>query len=238
MPLRVERRDRVLVLTLDDPPKRNALGLEMVDQIVDTVVAASVDESVGALVVTGAPPAFCSGADRSNLDELHADRGGNPGDVRSIYEGFLTIRDCPVPTVAAVNGAAVGAGFNLVMCCDVILAGESAVLAPGFTKIGIHPGGGHTWMLERAVGPHNAAAIALFGETVDGTRAAELGLAWRCVPDATLLDEALVLATRVSELDRDLAVAIKASLREMPWQVDFAAAVTTELDRQKRSFGG
>ncbi len=238
MALRVERHDRVLQLTLDDPPKRNALGLEMVHQMVDAVAAAEADDSVGALVVTGTPPAFCSGADRSNLDELHTDRGGNPGAVQDIYDGFLSVRDCSLPTVAAVNGFAVGAGFNLAMCCDVILAGESARFAPGFTKIGIHPGGGHTWMLERAVGPQNAAAIALFGESVEGPRAAEIGLAWRCVPDDALLDEALALANRASALPRDLAIAIKASLREMPWQSNFAAAVTTELDRQKRSFGG
>jgi enoyl-CoA hydratase len=237
MPLRVERHDRVLVLTLDDPAKRNALGLEMVDQIVEAVTAANTDESVGALVLTGAPPAFCSGADRSNLDELHTNRGGDPGSVRNIYEGFLSVRDSPLPTVAAVNGYAVGAGFNLAMCCDTILAGESARFAPGFGKIGIHPGGGHTWMLERAVGPHNAAAIALFGEILEGPRAAELGLAWRCVADDALLGEAIALATRVSELSRELAIAIKASLREMPWQPNFQAAVTTELDRQKRSFG-
>lgn len=238
MPLRVETRDRVALLTLDDPPKRNALGHEMVEQIVTAVRDAEADEGVGALVVTGASPAFCSGADRSNLAQLHIDQGGNPSEVRGIYDGFLSVRECPLPTVAAVNGPAVGAGFNLAMCCDVILAGESARFAPGFTKIGIHPGGGHTWMLERAVGPHTAAAIALFGEVVDGPRAEALGLAWRCVPDDALLDEAFALAARVAELPRDLAIAIKQSLREMPWQPDFESAVQTELDRQQRSFGG
>ncbi|MEX0664935.1 MAG: enoyl-CoA hydratase-related protein [Acidimicrobiia bacterium] len=236
MPLVVEHRDRVAVLMLDDPPKRNALGFDMVEQIVEAVSAAEADENVGALVVTGAPPAFCSGADRSNLAQLRVDRGADPSEVRNIYEGFLSVRDCPLPTVAAVNGFAVGAGFNLAMCCDLILAAESARFEPGFTKIGIHPGGGHTWMLERAIGPHAAAAIALFGEGVDGRRAAEIGLAWRCVADDALLDDAVAMATRVSELPRDLAIAIKASLREMPWQPDFASAVTTELDRQKRSF--
>jgi enoyl-CoA hydratase len=238
VPLAVERRDRVAVLTLDDPPKRNALGVEMVEQIVAAVTAAEADDDVGALIVTGAPPAFCSGADRSNLAQLHTERGGDPGDVRGIYEGFLSVRDCPLPTVAAVNGPAVGAGFNLAMCCDVILAAESARFEPGFTKIGIHPGGGHTWMLERAIGPHAAAAVALFGERVDAPRAVEIGLVWRCLPDDALFDEALALATRVSELPRDLAIAIKATLREVPWQPDFEAAVTAELDRQKRSFGG
>ena len=235
MPLQVERRDRVAVLTLDDPPKRNALGLELVDAIVAAVAEAEADDGVGALVVTGAPPAFCSGADRSNLAQLRAG-GGDPGEVRGIYEGFLSVRDCTLPTVAAVNGPAVGAGFNLALCCDVILVGESARFDPGFTRIGIHPGGGHTWMLERAVGPYVAAAVALFGERVDAARAVEIGLAWRCVPDDALLEEAVALASRVAELPRDLARAIKASLREVPWQPDFAAAVQTELERQKRSF--
>ena len=229
MPLRVEQRGRVTLLTLDEPTKRNALGAEMVEQIVTAVHAAEADDGVGALVVTGAPPAFCSGADRSNLDSLKTSAGGDPGDVRNIYDGFLSIRESPLPTVAAVNGHAVGAGFNLAMCCDVILAGESARFAPGFTKIGIHPGGGH--------GPHAAAAIALFGETLDGARAADIGLAWRCVEDDALLDEALAMADRVAELPRDLAIAIKQSLREMPWQPDFESAVQTELARQKKSFG-
>lgn len=238
MPLRVERRDRVAVLTLDDPPKRNALSLEMVDAIVDAVTELEADDDVGALVVTGAPPAFCSGADRSNLANLRAERGGDPGEVRGIYEGFLSVRDCSLPTLAAVNGPAVGAGFNLAMCCDAVLVGESGRFDPGFTRVGIHPGGGHTWMLERAVGPHRAAAIALFGERVDAARAVEIGLAWRCVRDDQLLDEALTFAGRVTELPRDLAVAIKATLRQVPWQPDFEGAVATELDRQKRSFGG
>jgi enoyl-CoA hydratase len=237
MPLRVEQHDRVLVLTLDNPEKRNALGIDMVEAIIDSAAKAEADDGVGALVVTGAPPAFCSGADRSNLDALHTRQGGDPDEVRNIYDGFLSIRSCTLPTIAAVNGSAVGAGFNLAMCCDVILAAESAKFLPGFTKVGLHPGGGHTWMLERAVGPQTAAAIALFGEGVDATRAVEIGLAWRAVPDEALLDEAMTLANRVSELPRDLARAIKATLQEVPWQPDFESAVQTELQRQKKSFG-
>jgi enoyl-CoA hydratase len=232
----VERRDRVAVLTLDDPDRRNALSLEMVDQVVVAVRDAEADDGVGALVVTGAPPAFCSGADRSNLDRLHEAKGGDPAEVRDIYDGFLSVRECTLPTVAAVNGPAVGAGFNLAMCCDVVLVADSGRFHPGFTKIGIHPGGGHTWMLERIAGPNTAAAIALFGETVDAQRAVDIGLAWRKVADDELLDEAVAMATRAAELNRDLARDIKASLREMPWQPDFESAVQTELRRQKQSF--
>jgi enoyl-CoA hydratase len=91
-------------------------------------------------------------------------------------------------------------------------------------------------MLEREVGPQAAAAIALFGERIDGPRAAELGLAWRCVPDDSLLDEAVALATTAAALPRELARAVKSTLREVPWQPDFEAAVATELERQRRSF--
>jgi len=173
VPLRIERRDRVAVLTLDDFDRRNALSAEMVDQIVAAVGELEADDGVGALVITGAPPAFCSGADVSALKGMS---GRDAGDVRAIYDGFLAVRASDLPTVAAVNGPAVGAGFNLTLCCDVRIAAESARFDARFARIGLHPGGGHVWMLERAVGPQAAAAITLFGEGVDGPRAAELGL--------------------------------------------------------------
>src|SRR5436190_7068877 len=100
MPLHTGQRDRVRVLTLDDPERRNALTAELVDQIVGAIEAAEADEGVGAIVVTGAPPAFCSGADTSNLTALGS--GGDTSNVRGIYDGFLRVRDCTLPTVAAV----------------------------------------------------------------------------------------------------------------------------------------
>jgi enoyl-CoA hydratase len=236
MTLHVEQRDRVRVLTLDDPARRNALSAPMVEEIVAAVEAAEADDGTGAIVVTGAAPAFCSGADTSNLRALGDNAGGDSGSVRSLYDGFLAVRDCTLPTVAAVNGPAVGAGFNLALCCDVRVAGESARFDSRFTTIGIHPGGGHTWMLDRAVGPQAAAAMVLFGERIEGRRAAELGLAWRCVGDAELLDAAVDLAARAASAPRDLLRAVKASLVEAPWQPDFASAVSVELDRQRESF--
>lgn len=238
MPLHVEQRDRVAVLTLDDPERRNALTADLVDAIVQAVANCEADESVGAVVVTGAPPAFCSGADVSALGAMSADDGRDAGEVRGIYDGFLSVRDCTLPTVAAVNGAAVGAGCNLALCCDVRVAGESARFDSRFARIGLHPGGNHLWMLERAVGPQAAAAMNLFGERVDGAHAAEIGLAWRCVPDAELLDAAVELANRATEVPRELARSIKQTLREVPWQPDLDAALETELERQRRSFEG
>jgi enoyl-CoA hydratase len=233
MPLRVEQRDRVAILTLDDPDRRNALSPELVDEIVAAMTAFETDDGVGALVVTGAPPAFCSGADVTALRSM---QGRDASEVRSIYDGFLSVRASTLPTVAAVNGPAVGAGFNLALCCDVRIAGESARFDSRFARIGLHPGGGHLWMLEREVGPEAAAAISLFGERIDASRAAEIGLVWRVVSDDALLDDAVALAAAGAEVPRDLSAAMKATLRETPWRADFEAAVQAELLRQRRTF--
>lgn len=187
-------------------------------------------------MVTGAGATFCSGADVNNLVKLTAEEGGDPTEVRAIYDGFLAFRDSPLPTIAAVNGPAVGAGFNLALACDLRLTCPSARLDTRFAQIGLHPGGGHVWMLERLAGPEVAAAMVLFGERIDGERAAELGIAWRCVPDDELLETAVALAGRAAGVSRDLMAKVKATLRDAPWQPDFEAAVTTELDRQAWSF--
>jgi enoyl-CoA hydratase len=236
MPLHVEQRHRVAVLTIDDPHRKNALSPEMVDAIVETVARLNADESVGALVVTGAGSAFCSGADVGNLVKLTAAEGGDPTEVREIYNGFLAFRDSPLPTVAAVNGPAVGAGMNLALVCDVRITCPSARFDTKFAQIGLHPGGGHVWMLDRLAGPQTTAAMALFGERVDGARAVALGLAWSCVDDAELLDTAVAMADRAASVPRDLMTKVKQTLRDAPWQPDFETAVMTELDRQAWSF--
>jgi enoyl-CoA hydratase len=231
MPLHVETRDRVAVLTLDEPERRNALTADLVEEIRTAVTALNGNEYVGALVVTGKPPAFCSGADVGALAAI-ANADQEPENVRDIYAGFLCVLDSPLPTVAAVNGPAVGAGFNLALACDVRFAGESARFDARFLRIGIHPGGGHTWMLDRAVGPQAAAAMTLFGERVDGRRAAEIGLAWECAPDDELVERAVAFAAQAAEAPRELAMRVKASLRRAPWQPSFDDALRHELEHQ------
>jgi enoyl-CoA hydratase len=245
VPLRVEHRDRVAVLTLDDVDRRNALTPELVGEIVAAVDAAEADDGVGALVVTGTPPAFCSGADVSSLAALGhptrqpevagADASGG-GRLQTVYDGFLRVYRSTLPTVAAVNGPAVGAGFNLALACDVRIAAPRARFEARFVRLGIHPGGGHAWLLERAVGPQAAAAIVMFGERIDGERACDLGLAWACVGDDGLLDESVALAARAAEAPAALQREVKATLRQAPWQPDFDTAVSTELERQVWSF--
>jgi enoyl-CoA hydratase len=241
VPLRIEHHDRARLLVLDDPQRRNALSLELVDAIVDACEQAERDPDVGALVVTGAPPAFCSGADVSSLaslgdrdaDGAHDTRDTRDnGALRGIYEGFLRVWRSRIPTVAAVNGPAVGAGFNLALACDVRLAGESARFDSRFLSLGLHPGGGHTWLLERAVGPQTAAAMVLFAQALDGRAAERTGLAWRCVADEELVERALELANRAARAPVELAAAAKGSLRRAPWVESFEAAVDAELQQQ------
>lgn len=234
MTLHVDRHDRVTVLTLDEPERRNALTAGLVADIIAAFDTLEADPDTGAVVITGAAPAFCAGADLANLTALaDTDRGGNdPAAVREIYDGFLRVLDSPLPTVAAVNGPAVGAGFNLALACDVRIAGTSARFDARFLTIGLHPGGGHTWLLERAVGPQAAAALVLFRERLDGVQAFEHGLAWRCVPDDELLDASVEFAARATSAPAELVAATKASLREAPWATSFDDHLAVELQRQ------
>ncbi|AHI01637.1 enoyl-CoA hydratase [Kutzneria viridogrisea] len=212
----LERRDRVAVITVHDPDRRNALTLPLAEQLAEAVAACEADEQVGALVVTGTPPAFCAGADLSQLGEAR-EQG-----LRRIYAGFLAVAECALPTVAAVNGAAVGAGLNLALACDVRLAGERARFDARFLQLGIHPGGGMTWMLQRLVGPQTAKAMTLFSAVLDAAEAKRTGL----VLDVTTGDvvaEAVRLAAGAASAPRELAVRTKSTMR---------ATAATELHRE------
>lgn len=218
--------DGIATVTLDDPARRNALSLDLVGELHTAFDAIERNPEVRAVVVTGAPPAFCSGAARSELVGADASR------LSAIYEGFLRVARCPLPTVAAVNGPAVGAGFNLALACDVRLAGTSARFDARFLRLGIHPGGGHTWLLNRAVGPQAAAALVLFGQVLDGAAAERAGLVWRCVSDGELLAEAHALAGAAAQVHPELARRAKATLRATSTMDSHPDAVALELEAQ------
>ena len=221
------RAARVAVVTVNDPDRRNALTPAMNDEMVAAFDALEADPGVGAVVVTGAAPAFCAGADLSHLGSSPSGAG-----LRGIYEGFLRVARTPLPTVAAVNGAAVGAGMNLALCCDVRVAGRRAKFDTRFLQLGLHPGGGHTWMLRRIMGPQGAAAAVLFGEVLDGAEAERSGLAWRCVDDDALLDTAAALAGKAAAGPPALARRLKATLSTMAAVDTHEEAVDVELDAQ------
>jgi enoyl-CoA hydratase len=198
----LERDGNVAILTLDDPGRRNALPLEVIEQIKAAVAEASADESVGALVVTATPPVFCSGG---SVDDLLNPRAP----LRHMYGGFESIQNCPLPTVAAVNGPAVGAGVSVALACDVVLCSPEARFDPRFLDVGIHPGGGTFFKLQRLVGPQGAAAMVLFGEAPQGEDAVRVGLAWKCLPVDELLPAAIAMARRAADRNRALVLRAK-----------------------------
>jgi enoyl-CoA hydratase len=218
--------DGVATLTLNNPDERNTLTAPMVAEIIATMDTIEADDTVGAIVVTGTAPAFCAGANLGNLAESTEESLG------SIYEGFLRIARSPLPTIAAVNGAAVGAGMNLALGCDLRLAARRAKFDTRFLQIGIHPGGGHTWMLRRIVGPQATFAAVVFGEVMDGAEAERVGLVHRCVDDDQLLVAAHQMAARAATAPRALLVEVKQTIQAMADVDDHPAAVKRELDPQ------
>jgi enoyl-CoA hydratase len=197
-----EIRDNAALLTLNNPDKRNMLTLEVCAEIVRYVKEAEEHPEVKALIVTGSGRAFCAGGQLSDLipdQEI----------LESIYSGFLSIANCKLPTIAAVNGAAVGAGFNMAVGCDVRIVTENARFEPRFFGLGLHPGGGNTWMLRQLVNWNTAAGMLLFSQSLNGREAVEKGLAWKCVADEELVAEAFAFTANI----RDLLLRTKQTLR-------------------------
>lgn len=227
----VERRDAVAVVTVSDPQRRNALTLGLSEQLAATIAEVEADRGVHAVVITGAPPAFCAGADLSALGDAAEDG------LRRIYAGFLAVAHCSLPTVAAVGGAAVGAGLNLALAADVRIAGPRARFDARFLQLGLHPGGGMTWMLQRAVSPQQATAMTLFGEILDADAAHSAGLVHRVVlgDHDDLLSAAVELASGAAAVPRDLLVTTKRTMHDTRTLDSHAEAVDAEIAPQVAS---
>ena len=224
--VRTEVKDGVATVTLDDPERRNALTNDMVSELVQAFGDFEQGDEVRAVVITGAPPAFCAGADLSHLGDA-AESG-----LRQIYEGFLRVAHSPLPTIAAVNGAAVGAGMNLALCCDVRVAAKNAKFDTRFLQLGLHPGGGHTWMLQRAMGPEAARAMVLFGRVLRGDEAAQRGLVYAAVDDDDLLPLALDMAGSAADAPPALARRVKETMQQITAVDEHPDAVDLEIKAQ------
>jgi enoyl-CoA hydratase len=216
-------RDRAALITVNDPDRRNAVTGEISAGLRAAVTRAEADTDVHAVIVTGAGSVFCAGADEG---------------LRALYDGFLAVADCALPTVAAVNGPAVGAGLNLALACDVRIAGPRALFDARFQKLGIHPGGGMTWMLQRAAGPEVARAALLFGMRFDAEAAVRHGVALSVADDPVAA--AFELAAGPASAPRDVVLATKATMRRTisPGAVDtdqHVFAVEAEVGPQAQS---
>lgn len=228
----VEKKDGYAVVTLNDPDRRNVFTLAMSARVHEIFDGLEADESINAVVITGAGKGFCSGG---HLDELLANPG--PEGMHKIYAGFVRIANSRLATIAAVNGAAVGAGMNALLATDVVVAGESAKFDSRFLQIGLGPGGGHTWRLRNNIGLQATKAMVLFGEVLDGARAAEVGLAWKCVSDGELLATAEALAAKAANAPRELLFRTKENIHKTLAITESDAAIENELETQVWSMG-
>jgi enoyl-CoA hydratase len=189
----------VALLTLDNPDMRNAMSDEMTASWVAAVAELAADRSLRAVVVTGAGSAFCSGGNTSwiasepdaTVDELR-------GRMLPFYRAWLSIRSLEVPTIAAVNGAAIGAGLCLALACDLRYAVAGAKLGVPFVKLGMHAGMGGTYLLPEVVGEAQARDLLLTGRVVDADEALRIGLVSRVLEPATFLDDVLEIADGIA----------------------------------------
>jgi len=218
--------DGIATLTLNNPQERNSMTADMVSEIVAAMNAAESNPDVRVVIVTGTPPAFCAGANLGNLAEATRES------LLGIYEGFLRVARSPLPTIAAVNGAAVGAGMNLALGCDVRIAAKSAKFDSRFLQLGLHPGGGNTWMQLRIAGMQTTMASVAFGEVLDGEAALRAGLVWKCVDDDALIATAREFATKAAGAPKELLESIKKTIVEIGSVPTHAEAVEFELGPQ------
>ncbi|WP_425514670.1 crotonase/enoyl-CoA hydratase family protein [Aquisediminimonas sediminicola] len=199
-----EQRGPIMIVTLNQPDKRNPISEpDMIAALIEAFAAADGDIATRAVILTGAGKTFSAGGD---LKSMHAGTGlksDRPVQTRLNYlNGIqrlpLMFQALEVPVIAAINGAAIGAGCDLACMCDIRIAADSAVFAESFVKLGITPGDGGAWLLPRVIGFPRATEMALTGDTIDAATALAYGLVTQVVPSDQLLDTALAMAGRIA----------------------------------------
>ncbi len=216
-----EDADGITTLTLNAPAKRNAIGTrEECEEVAAMCRAIERDDSVRCVILTGAEPAFCAGGDLKGMRDRAGMMAGNgPADMRENYRrGIqmipLALYELNVPTIAAVNGPAIGAGLDLACMCDMRIASDKATFAESFIRVGIVPGDGGAWLLPRVVGMSVACEMSFTGDPLNAEEAREVGLVSRVVPHAELLPAARALAARVAKNPPQMLRMTKRLLRE------------------------
>ncbi|MQA95666.1 MAG: enoyl-CoA hydratase/isomerase family protein [Streptosporangiales bacterium] len=238
--IKLERTDGVAVITVDSPEVKNALTPDMGKELVAVCDEVDADPEIGAAVVRGANGTFCSGADRRRWkpgrDQTEDSTYRASG---AVYGAFVRVGQLQVPTVAAVQGAAVGAGLNLMLATDLRIVAENARIISGFLKIGLHPGGGYFTLSGRLAGREATAAMGLFGEEVDGAGAVRIGLAWQALPAEQVDARALELATQAAKdpaLAREAVRSFRSELGPpaVSWPVALEFERATQMWSQRR----
>jgi 2-(1,2-epoxy-1,2-dihydrophenyl)acetyl-CoA isomerase len=229
----------VRTLSLNRPAALNSFTTQMHAELMAALELAAGDDGVRCVVLTGAGRAFCAGQDLADPavapDPTPGAAPKDLGRMISTYYAPLVarLRSMPVPVVAAVNGVAAGAGANLALCCDLVVAGRSASFIQAFTKIGLVPDTGGTWLLPRLVGSARALGIALLGDKLPAEEAARIGLIWQCVDDAALPDAAAALASKLAAMPtRALVATRQAMAAAQDMDLDAALAEEARLQRE------
>jgi 2-(1,2-epoxy-1,2-dihydrophenyl)acetyl-CoA isomerase len=247
------------VLTLNRPDKLNSFTQTMHMEVRTALVAVKSSPTARVLVITGAGRGFCAGQDLSDRAVEPGSEGVDLGEsVDTWYAPLvMAIKALPVPVICAVNGVAAGAGANLALACDIVLAGKSASFVEVFCKLGLIPDTGGTWHLPRLVGHARAMGMALLGEKLTAERAEQWGLIWKCVPDEALMDTAMAMAVHFSTAPtKGLAYtkqAIQASynntlaeqlkleglmMRELGYTADYKEGVAAFMGKRPPNFKG
>jgi 2-(1,2-epoxy-1,2-dihydrophenyl)acetyl-CoA isomerase len=230
-PVLVATHGAVRMLTLNRPAALNSFNGAMHEALRGALDDAAADASVRALILTGAGRAFCAGQDL-NDPALTGPQGDVGNVVERLYKPLaLRVRAMPVPVIAAVNGVAAGAGANLALGCDMVLAARSASFIQAFSKIALIPDCGGTWLLPRLVGRARAIGLAMSGDKLPAEEAARIGLIWQCIDDAALMDSALALATRLAAMPTKALAETRLAIDEAIG-MDYASALSNEARRQ------
>ena len=215
--LRSASEGRTMVLTLSNPEHRNALGPEIYAAGIEALNAADSNPEVRSVVITGAGGTFCAGG---NLQRLLANRSKPPEvqaqSVEGLHGWIEAIRTFPKPVIAAVEGAAAGAGFSLALACDFVVAAENAVFVMAYSTVALSPDGGATWSLAHAVPRQLVNELLMGGERIGAARLQQLGVVNRVTPPGGALAEAMALAGRLNERAPNVLASIKELVADAP----------------------
>ena len=234
-PVLVQRREGYRVVTLNRPQRLNAFDEAMHRALRDALAEAESDPACRALLLTGAGRGFCAGQDLGDRLSAAGETSVLGGALEAYYNPLIRkLRALPLPIVAAVNGVAAGAGANIALACDIVLASRSASFVQSFAKIGLVPDSGGTWFLPRLVGPARARGLALTAEPLSAEKAEAWGLIWRTVDDADLMAEAEKLCAAFAAAPTVGLALIKRALDES-WDNDLESQLELERELQRQA---
>jgi len=220
-------------ITLNAPDKLNAVSRKMIAELKATWEALAADDSVRAVLLTGAGRGFCAGADLSDPDREASAMSDSGTALEKFFNPTIQLmRSIPKPVVSAVNGVAAGVGMSFAMASDIAIAGKSASFLQAFARIGLLPDGGSTWFLPRLAGDQRARALAMLAPQIKAEQAKEWGLIWDVVEDAELMPRATEVARRLAEGPTLALARIKAALNQSSGN-DLAAQLDLERDSQR-----